>query len=86
MQQMLSRNGHFDPADTQSPAPEDSDAEAGQRRKKGSATSLANDIELRRLLRQNEGRALEDVAAEVQQHEGGGGKSEKAKQVFAMLW
>lgn len=83
----LTRTPTFDPLDNQSPAPEDSEtAENGQRRKKGSATSLANDAELRRLLHQYQGRTLQDVAEEVQQNEGGGGKSEKAKQVFAMLW
>jgi len=29
---------------------------------------------------------LKEVAADVQKSEGAGGKSEKAKQVFAMLW
>jgi regulatory factor X, other len=87
MQHALVRTGTFDSMDNQSPAPDDSEtAENGQRRKKGSATSLANDAELRRLVHQYQGRSLDDVAAEVQQHEGGGGKSEKAKQVFAMLW
>jgi regulatory factor X, other len=87
MQHALARTGTFDAADNQSPAPEDSEnADNGQRRKKGSATSLANDAELRRLVLQYEGKSLREVAAEVQQNEGGGGKSEKAKQVFAMLW
>lgn len=87
MQHALTRTGTFDGTENQSPAPDDSEtAENGQRRKKGSATSLANDAELRRLVHQYQGRTLKEVAAEVQQHEGGGGKSEKAKQVFAMLW
>lgn len=87
MQHALTRTGTFDTTDNQSPAPEDSEnADNGQRRKKGSATSLANDAELRRLVQQYQGRTLKEVAAEVQQNEGGGGKSEKAKQVFAMLW
>lgn len=87
MQHALARTGTFDTTDNQSPAPEDSEtAENGHRRKKGSATSLANDAELRRLVQQYQGRTLEEVAAEVQQNEGGGGRSEKAKQVFAMLW
>jgi hypothetical protein len=68
-----------------SPAPDDSSNE--NKRKKGTATSLANDAELRRLLAQHEGKTLRDVAHEVQKTEGtNGGKSEKAKQVFAMLW
>jgi regulatory factor X, other len=87
MQHALARHTPFDGAAEQSPAPEDSEnADSGQRRKKGSATSLANDAELRRLLHQYQGKTLKEVAAEVQQNEGGGGKSEKAKQVFAMLW
>lgn len=70
-----------------SPAPEDSSNEnGGARRKKGNATSMANDQELRRLLQQYSGKTLVEVAQEVQKSEGSGGKSEKAKQVFAMLW
>ena len=68
-----------------SPAPEDSDTGAA-RRKKGNATSMANDQELRRLLQQYSGKTLQEVANEVQKNEGSGGKAEKAKQVFAMLW
>lgn len=87
MQHALARAGTFDAADNQSPAPEDSEnADNGPKKKKGSATSLANDAELRRLVQQYQGQTLKTVAAEVQQNEGGGGKSEKAKQVFAMLW
>ncbi|ERF74778.1 hypothetical protein EPUS_04947 [Endocarpon pusillum Z07020] len=87
IQHALARAGTFDAADNQSPAPEDSEnADNGQRKKKGSATSIANDAELRRLVQQYQGQTLKTVAAEVQQNEGGGGKSEKAKQVFAMLW
>lgn len=83
----LSRAATFDTADNQSPAPEDVQAANNtQRRKKGSATSLANDAELRRLVQQYQGKRLREVAAEVQQNEGAGGRSEKAKQVFAMLW
>ncbi|KAK6365249.1 hypothetical protein LTS17_011482 [Exophiala oligosperma] len=70
-----------------SPAPEDSNAEnGGAKRRKGTASSVANDQELRRLLAQYQGKSLKEVAAEVQKNEGSGGKSEKAKQVFAMLW
>jgi regulatory factor X, other len=67
-----------------SPAPEDSNNEG--RRKKGSANTLANDQELKRLLSQNGHKTLPEVAGEVQRNEGSGGKSEKAKQIFAMLW
>ena len=70
-----------------SPAPEDSQTEnGGAKRRKGTASSVANDQELRRLLAQYQGKTLKEVAAEVQKNEGSGGKSEKAKQVFAMLW
>ena len=67
-----------------SPAPEDSND--GSRRKKSTANTLANDQELRRLLAQYDDKTLPEVASEVQKNEGAGGKSEKAKQVFAMLW
>lgn len=69
-----------------SPAPEDSNNEANQKKKKGASSSMANDQELRRLLQQYQGKSLQEVATEVQRNEGSGGKSEKAKQVFAMLW
>jgi len=70
-----------------SPAPDDSNTEnGGVRRRKGTASSLANDQELRRLLAQYQGKSLKEIAVEVQKNEGAGGKSEKAKQVFAMLW
>lgn len=55
------------------------------KKKKGSASSIANDLELRRLFRENQGRALKDVAAQVLANERGP-KSEKTKQIFAMLW
>ena len=55
------------------------------KKKKGSASSIANDLELRRLFRENQGRSLKDVAAQVLANERGP-KSEKTKQIFAMLW
>ncbi|RAK71600.1 RFX family transcription factor [Aspergillus fijiensis CBS 313.89] len=61
-------------------------SEAGAKKKKGSSSSLANDNELRKLLRQYEGFTLKQMAAEVLKHEGAGGKAEKVKQVFAMIW
>ncbi|KKK16206.1 DNA damage and replication checkpoint protein [Aspergillus ochraceoroseus] len=61
-------------------------SEAGTKKKKGSSSSLANDNELRKLLRQYEGYSLKQMAAEVLKHEGAGGKAEKVKQVFAMIW
>ncbi len=62
------------------------DPAAGEgKKKKGSASSIANDLELRRLFRENQGRSLKDVAAQVLANERGP-KSEKTKQIFAMLW
>ncbi|QVM11133.1 hypothetical protein D8B26_005784 [Coccidioides posadasii str. Silveira] len=61
-------------------------SEQGPRKKRGTSSSIANDNELRRLLRQYDGYTLRQMAAEVQKHEGAGGKSEKVKQVFAMIW
>ncbi len=61
-------------------------SEAGGKKKKGSSSTLANDNELRKLLRQYEGYTLKQMAAEVMKHEGAGGKAEKVKQVFAMIW
>lgn len=61
-------------------------SETGARKKRGSSSSLANDNELRKLLRQYEGYTLKQMAAEVVKHEGAGGKAEKVKQVFAMIW
>lgn len=71
-----------------SPAPDDSENQdiGTMRRRPKSGSSLANDEELKRLLAQHQGKTLKDVAADVQRSEGAGGKSEKAKQVFAMLW
>jgi regulatory factor X, other len=80
MQHMRSHSEQYEG----SPAPEDSNNES--RKKKGTASNLANDQELRRLLQQYAGKNLPEVASEVQKNEGSGGKSEKAKQVFAMLW
>ena len=57
----------------------------GSQRKKGSASSQANDNELRRLFRENQGRELHDVALQVVKDEKGP-RSEKAKQIFGMLW
>lgn len=65
----------------------DEDAsEQGGKKKRGSSSTLANDNELRKLLRQYEGYSLKQMASEVMKHEGAGGKAEKVKQVFAMIW
>ncbi|KAM5440149.1 hypothetical protein McanMca71_002768 [Microsporum canis] len=61
-------------------------SEVGPRKRRGTSSSIANDNELRRLLRQYDGYSLQDMAAEVRKNEGAGGKSEKVKQVFAMIW
>ncbi len=55
------------------------------KKKKGSASSIANDQELRKLFRENGHRDLKDVASEVLVHERGP-RSEKTKQIFAMNW
>lgn len=65
---------------------ENEHSEAGGKRRKGCSSTLANDNELRKLLRQYDGYTLKQMAAEVVKHEGGGGKAEKVKQVFAMIW
>ena len=52
---------------------------------KGGAASLANDRELRDILTKNQHRNLTDVAAEVIATERTS-KSEKTKQLFAMIW
>ena len=57
----------------------------GDKRKKGSTSSQANDIELRRLYRENQGRDLHEVALQVIRDDKGP-KSEKSKQIFGMLW
>ena len=57
----------------------------GTRKKKGSASSIANDNELRKLFAANKDRDLNDVAASVLANERGP-KSEKTKQIFAMNW
>lgn len=61
-------------------------SEPGTKKKRGSSSTLANDNELRKLLRQYEGFTLKQMAGEVAKHEGAGGKAEKVKQVFAMIW
>lgn len=61
-------------------------SEQGGKKKRGSSSTLANDNELRKLLRQYEGWTLKQMATEVMKHEGAGGKAEKVKQVFAMIW
>ncbi|PGH29099.1 hypothetical protein GX50_08148 [[Emmonsia] crescens] len=65
---------------------ENEGSEAGPRKRRGTTTTIANDNELRRLLREYDGFSLHQMAAEVQKHDGAGGKSEKIKQVFAMIW
>lgn len=86
----LDRYHSFDGRGSQ--VPESMNDDAGQddtggdgKKKKGSASSIANDLELRRLFRENEGRPLKEVAAEVLSNERGP-KAEKTKQIFAMLW
>lgn len=61
-------------------------SEPGAKKKRGASSTVANDNELRKLLRQYEGWNLKQMAAEVMKNEGAGGKAEKVKQVFAMIW
>ncbi|KAF7712301.1 DNA damage and replication checkpoint protein rfx1-like protein [Penicillium ucsense] len=68
------------------PIDEQEASEPGGKKKRGTNSTLANDNELRKLLRQYEGFTLKQMAAEVMKHEGAGGKAEKVKQVFAMIW
>ncbi|KAL6713066.1 hypothetical protein ACLMJK_009187 [Lecanora helva] len=66
--------------------PNQEDSGVGEfKKKKGSASSIANDQELRKLFRENHHRDLKEVAAEVLAHERGP-RSEKTKQIFAMNW
>ncbi|KAF2841634.1 hypothetical protein M501DRAFT_579670 [Patellaria atrata CBS 101060] len=62
-----------------------SGAETDDKKKRGSGTSAANDKELRELLHTNQRRSLQDVATEVIAAERST-RSEKTKQLFAMLW
>ena len=64
---------------------QDDPATGEGKKKKGSASSIANDLELRRLFRENQGRSMREVAAQVLANERGP-RSEKTKQIFAMLW
>ena len=60
-------------------------ATTGKPGKKSSATSAQNDLELKRLYRQNESKTLQEVATQLQGNERGP-QSEKTRQIFAMLW
>ena len=61
------------------------DGTSEMRKKRGSASSLANDLELRRLFKENHYRSLKEVASSVLANERGP-RSEKTKQIFAMNW
>jgi regulatory factor X, other len=76
----------IDPALPDRTLEDNENSETGARKKRGSSSTIANDNELRKLLRQYDGYTLKQMAAEVQKHDGAGGKSEKVKQVFAMIW
>lgn len=79
----------YDTSETQIPdqiMPDVEIPENGPRKRRGGNSTVANDNELRKLLRQYDGYSLQQMAEEVQRHEGTGGKSEKVKQVFAMVW
>ena len=91
MRQLMNHNQSFDGQGQQSvmrfnDEQTQDDAGAGEtRKKKGSASSIANDNELRKLFAANKDRNLNDVAASVLANERGP-KSEKTKQIFAMNW
>ena len=51
----------------------------------GGTKNATNDNELRRLLRENEGRSLDNIARQFQRDESTS-KLEKLKQIFGMLW
>ena len=91
MRQLMNHNQSFDGQGQQSvmrfnDEQTQDDAGAGEtRKKKGSASSIANDNELRKLFAANKDRDLNDVAASVLANERGP-KSEKTKQIFAMNW
>lgn len=59
--------------------------EVEEKKKKGGGPTAQNDKELREMLRSNEGRKLKEVAAEVLATDRTS-RSEKSKQLFAMLW
>ncbi|KAL8679237.1 MAG: hypothetical protein Q9224_000484 [Gallowayella concinna] len=85
----LNHHQSFDGKDTSGLEPANGDQGAEEntdgRKKKGSATSLANDLELNKLFQENKHRSLKEVAAQVLANERGP-RSEKTKQIFAMLW
>lgn len=78
------KEGQF-PVNLNDEQTQDDVAPGETRKKKGSASSIANDQELRKLFRENGHRDLKDVASEVLVHERGP-RSEKTKQIFAMNW
>lgn len=65
--------------------PQDGFVAVDPQKKKGSSTSIANDQELRRLFHENKHRSLRDIADSVLAEERGP-RSEKTKQIFAMIW
>lgn len=91
MRQLMNHNHSFDGQGQQfvmtfNDEQTQDDAGAGEtKKKKGSASSIANDNELRKLFAANKDRDLNDVAASVLANERGP-KSEKTKQIFAMNW
>ena len=75
----------FDGLDNDSTAMDDSEL-LDAKKKRPSSSTQQNEIELKRLLEQYQGKSLKEVAVEIQKTDSTGGKSEKVKQVFAMLW
>lgn len=65
---------------------DDADSIAGPPAKsKGSRTSANNELEMRQLFQSNRNRTLGDVAKDLHGNERGP-NSERARQIFAMLW
>lgn len=84
--QGLAYSNQFNPIRSASVPPQEASFKMEDQAKKAAPSATAtNDRELRELLNKNRGRTLPDVAAEVIATERTS-KSERTKQLFAMLW
>ncbi|KAI9847794.1 MAG: hypothetical protein M1837_001687 [Sclerophora amabilis] len=79
--QMLDNGNDGPPENT----PDPSDAKALKPQKKSSGSSAQNELELKRLFRENSSRSLREVADQLHVDERGP-QSERIRQIFAMLW
>lgn len=75
---------HMMDSQQSTPAPE-SQPKAAAKPSKAKATSLQNDLELRKMFEKEKHRSLQDVAAQLVNNERGP-NSEKMRQTFAMIW